>query len=83
MSIPGAHHGDRRHFEALTAADRPYKQGKNLSEMIPHHDLHEEGRSHRPRPVRPVHPNWALIATMPKRFLKPDQIDEIAIGDYL
>jgi len=69
-------------FEALTAADRPYKKAKTLSEAI--HILHTFKRKQHIDPLlfdlflsEEIHIKYA------KRFLSPEQIDEVDINRYL
>jgi response regulator RpfG family c-di-GMP phosphodiesterase len=47
-------------FEALTAADRPYKKGKMLSESLAHPRQVRRERPYRPGPVRHFRPREGL-----------------------
>jgi HD-GYP domain-containing protein (c-di-GMP phosphodiesterase class II) len=69
-------------FEALTAADRPYKKAKTLSEAV--------RIMHRMKEDRHIDPDlFELFLTSGvhleygRRFLHPDQIDAVDIGQYL
>jgi HD-GYP domain-containing protein (c-di-GMP phosphodiesterase class II) len=69
-------------FEALTAADRPYKKAKTLSESL--------GIMHRMKRERHVDPElFDLFLTSgvylryAERFLRPEQIDAVDVGRYL
>ncbi|RZA18034.1 MAG: HD domain-containing protein, partial [Lysobacteraceae bacterium] len=69
-------------FEALTAADRPYKPGKTLSQA-----LSIMARMRADQHIDPdlfelflrsgVHREYA------QRFMRPEQIDEVRIEEYL
>jgi hypothetical protein len=69
-------------FEALTAADRPYKKAKTLSESL--------GIMHRMKRERHVDPElFDLFLTSgvylryAERFLRPEQIDAVDVERYL
>ncbi len=69
-------------FEALTAADRPYKSGKTLSEAIAImakmcKDQHIDPELFELFLRAGVHRDYA------DRYLKPEQIDTVRIEDYL
>ncbi len=69
-------------FEALTACDRPYKQGKTLSEALTimsfmKKDQHIDAETFKLFLTSGVYMEYA------KRYLKPEQIDEVDISDYL
>ncbi|MCC7096123.1 MAG: HAMP domain-containing protein [Thermomonas sp.] len=69
-------------FEALTAADRPYKSGKTLSESIAImakmcKDQHIDPELFELFLRAGVHNEYA------NRYLKPEQIDAVRIEDYL
>ena len=55
MSVQARCMGIADIFEALTAADRPYKKGKTLSESLRDPGPVQAERAHRSRPVRRVH----------------------------
>lgn len=69
-------------FEALTAADRPYKQAKTLSESIKILSFFKKDGH-----VDPVLFDLFLTSGVyrryAERFLRPDQIDEVDITPYL
>ncbi len=69
-------------FEALTAADRPYKKGKLLSEAI--------GIMHRMKTGSHIDPDLfdlflrsGVYKDYAQRFMQPEQIDEVDIRPYL
>lgn len=69
-------------FEALTAADRPYKSGKTLSEAVAImakmcKDQHIDPELFELFLRADVHREYA------DRYLKPEQIDTVRIEDYL
>lgn len=69
-------------FEALTAADRPYKSGKTLSEAVAImakmcKDAHIDPELFELFLRAGVHREYA------DRYLKPEQIDAVRIEDYL
>ncbi len=69
-------------FEALTACDRPYKKGKTLSEAIKimsfmKNDEHIDAETFNLFLTSGVYMEYA------KRYLKPEQIDEVDIKAYL
>jgi hypothetical protein len=69
-------------FEALTAADRPYKKGKTLSEAIGImarmcRDRHIDAQLFELFLVSGVHRRYA------ERYLQPQQIDDVDIGNYV
>jgi HD-GYP domain-containing protein (c-di-GMP phosphodiesterase class II) len=69
-------------FEALTAADRPYKQAKTLTESLRImsfmvKDEHIDGELFRLFLEGGVYQRYA------EDHLKPEQIDEVDIADYL
>ena len=69
-------------FEALTAADRPYKSPKKLSEAI--HILHamvEAGDID--RDVFELFLTSGVYLTYSRRFLKPEQIDAVPLNLYI
>jgi HD-GYP domain-containing protein (c-di-GMP phosphodiesterase class II) len=82
MSIPARIMAIADIFEALTAADRPYKPPKTLSESLRimsfmKKDQHIDGVLFELFLTSGIYMEYA------KKFLKPDQIDEVNIGDYL
>jgi HD-GYP domain-containing protein (c-di-GMP phosphodiesterase class II)/CHASE2 domain-containing sensor protein len=69
-------------FEALTASDRPYKKAKTLSESIKILSFFKKDKH-----VDPVLFDLFLTSgvykTYAERYLKPEQIDEVDIAQYL
>ncbi|MEC5396492.1 HD domain-containing phosphohydrolase [Uliginosibacterium sp. H1] len=69
-------------FEALTAADRPYKKGKTLSESLKimsfmRRDQHIDPELFELFLRSGVHRSYA------ERYMRPEQIDEVDINAYL
>lgn len=63
-------------FEALTAVDRPYKEGKTLTESLTILDrMADEG--HIDRPVFELFIRSGIYQRYARQFLKPEQIDEV------
>lgn len=82
MSIPARIMAIADVFEALTAADRPYKKPKTLSESIKImgfmvKDQHLDGELFQLFLSSGVYKEYA------ERFLEPSQIDEVDVGQYL
>ena len=82
MSIPARIMAIADIFEALTAADRPYKPSKTLSESIRimsfmKKDQHIDADLFRLFLESGVYKDYA------ERFLMPEQIDEVDISQYL
>ena len=82
MSIPARIMAIADIFEALTAADRPYKAPKTLSESIKimgfmAKDQHIDNELFRLFLTSGVYRSCA------ERFLQPEQIDEIDLNRYL
>ena len=69
-------------FEALTAADRPYKPGKTLSQAL---SIMARMRSeqHIDPDLFELFLRSGVFRDYAQRFMRPEQIDEIAIEDYL
>lgn len=69
-------------FEALTAADRPYKKGKTLSEAI-----RIMGFMKRDQHIDPdlfeLFLSAGIYRQYAEKYLQPDQIDEVDITPYL
>jgi HD-GYP domain-containing protein (c-di-GMP phosphodiesterase class II) len=69
-------------FEALTAADRPYKKAKTLSESI-----RIMGSMRKDRHVDPDLFDLLLTSGVYRqyaaRFLAAEQIDEVDVGEYV
>ena len=69
-------------FEALTASDRPYKTPKTLSEAIRimnfmRKDEHIDGE------LFDLFLNSGVYRSYAERYLKPEQLDAVDIGEYL
>ncbi|MEE3170656.1 MAG: HD domain-containing phosphohydrolase, partial [Pseudomonadota bacterium] len=63
-------------FEALTAVDRPYKEGKTLTESLTILDrMADEG--HIDRPVFELFIRSGTYRRYARQFLKPEQIDDV------
>ena len=82
MSLPARIMAIADIFEALTAADRPYKPPKKLSDSIKimsfmKKDAHIDGDLFELFLRSGVHKKYA------ERFLQPSQIDEVDISQYL
>ena len=82
MSIPARVMAIADVFEALTAADRPYKQPKKLSDSIKImsfmvKDQHLDGELFRLFLESGVYQDYA------DKFLLPTQLDEVDISAYL
>jgi HD-GYP domain-containing protein (c-di-GMP phosphodiesterase class II) len=82
MSIPARIMAIADVFEALTAADRPYKPAKKLSESVRImsfmvKDQHLDGEIFQLFLESGVYLDYA------DKFLDPEQIDEVVISDYL
>lgn len=69
-------------FEALTAADRPYKKAKSLSVSI--NILYEMVlEKHIDKDVFELFLSSGVYLTYAEKFLAPEQIDDVDIGKYL
>ena len=82
MSVPARIMAIADVFEALTAADRPYKQPKKLSESMKImsfmvQDQHLDGELFRLFLESGVYKDYA------NKFLLPEQLDEIDPAHYL
>ncbi|NPU84620.1 MAG: GAF domain-containing protein [Syntrophaceae bacterium] len=69
-------------FEALTASDRPYKKAKMLSESIRILSFFKKDR-HIDSALFDLFLRSGVYLRYAKRFLKPEQIDEVDISQYL
>jgi HD-GYP domain len=82
MSVPARMMAIADIFEALTAADRPYKKPKTLSESLKIMSFMVKDRHIDPE-------LWELFLTSgvwktyAERYLKPEQVDAVDIADYL
>ncbi len=82
LSIPSRIMAIADIFEALTASDRPYKEPKTLSESVKILSFFKKDQH-----IDPVLFDLFLTSGVylkyAKRFLKPEQIDEVDIEPYL
>jgi hypothetical protein len=69
-------------FEALTAVDRPYKKGKTLSEAVKiMFFMVKEG--HLDQDLFELFLTSGAYRAYGEKFMRPDQIDEVAVATYL
>jgi HD-GYP domain-containing protein (c-di-GMP phosphodiesterase class II) len=69
-------------FEALTAVDRPYKKGKTLSEAIKIMSFMKKDR-HIDPDLFELFLRSGVYKEYARRFMRPEQVDEVDIGQYL
>ena len=69
-------------FEALTAADRPYKPAKKLSEALKIMSFMKRDRHVDPE-LFDLFLTSGVYRRYAERFLRPDQIDDVDIAPYL
>ncbi|QZA76998.1 GAF domain-containing protein [Deefgea tanakiae] len=69
-------------FEALTAIDRPYKKGKTLSEAIKIMGFMIKDQHIDPE-IFSLFLSEGLHLEYARRFMKPEQIDEVDISPYI
>ena len=69
-------------FEALTASDRPYKKGKTLSEAIKIMSFMEKDE-HIDTELFELFLTSGTYMEYAKRYLKPEQIDEVDVHSYI
>ncbi len=69
-------------FEALTASDRPYKKGKTLSEAIKIMSFMKKDE-HIDAELFELFLRSGVYKIHAKRYLKPEQIDEVDVEAYL
>jgi HD-GYP domain-containing protein (c-di-GMP phosphodiesterase class II) len=69
-------------FEALTASDRPYKKSKTLSESIRILSFMRKD-NHIDSDLFDLFLTSGVYLQYAKKFLLPEQIDEVEIEDYL
>ncbi len=82
MSIPARMMAIADIFEALTAADRPYKKPKTLSESI--RILWFMKKDHHIDPdLFELFLRSGVYMEYAKRFLRPEQIDQVDVSQYL
>ena len=82
MSIPARIMAIADIFEALTAADRPYKAPKKLSESIKIMGFMVKDKHIDPE-LFELFLRSGVYLDYAKKFLKPEQIDEVDITPYL
>ena len=69
-------------FEALTASDRPYKKAKKLSEAIRILSFMKKDQHIDPQ-LFELFLTSDVYLEYAKKYLPPEQIDEVEINDYL
>jgi HD-GYP domain-containing protein (c-di-GMP phosphodiesterase class II) len=69
-------------FEALTAADRPYKKAKKLSEALAIMDAMKRN-NHVDPDLFDLFLTSGVFRRYAERFLQPEQIDDVDIGPFL
>lgn len=69
-------------FEALTAADRPYKKGKTLSEAIKIMFFMKQDQHIDPE-LFELFLRSGIYRSYAERYMKPEQIDAVDIAQYL
>lgn len=82
MSVPARMMAIADIFEALTAVDRPYKSGKTLTEALRIMALMRED-GHIDPDLFELFLRAGVYRRYADRFLRPEQIDEVQIEDYL
>ena len=82
MSIPARVMAIADIFEALTAADRPYKAPKKLSEAVKIMSFMEKD-AHIDPDLFKLFLEAGVYKEYAERFLDPSQIDEVDIGAYV
>jgi len=82
MSVPARIMALADVFEALTAADRPYKKPKTLSESIKILSFMVKDQHIDPDLFRLLLQS-GIYKEYAERFLKPEQIDEVDVSQYL
>ncbi len=82
MSIPARIMAIADIFEALTAADRPYKAPKTLSESIRIMSFMKKDQ-HIDEDLFHLFLETGAYKEYAERFLKPEQIDEVDVSQYL
>ena len=82
MSVPARIMAVADIFEALTASDRPYKDGKKLSESIKILSFMVKDK-HLDKDIFELLLTSGVYLDYAKKHLKPEQIDEIDIQSYL
>ena len=79
---PGPRHAIADIFEALTAADRPYKKAKTLSESVRIMSLMKKDQ-HIDPDLFALFLNNGVFTEYAEKFLLPEQIDDVDIGQFL
>ena len=69
-------------FEALTAADRPYKKGKTLSEAIKIMSFMKKDQ-HIDPDLFDLFLRSGIYREYAGRYMRPEQIDAVDIAQYL
>jgi HD-GYP domain-containing protein (c-di-GMP phosphodiesterase class II) len=69
-------------FEALTAVDRPYKKGKTLSEAVKIMSFMKKDR-HIDPDLFAIFLESGVYLEYARRFMRPEQIDEVDVTSYL
>jgi HD-GYP domain-containing protein (c-di-GMP phosphodiesterase class II) len=69
-------------FEALTAADRPYKRGKTLSEALKIMSFMRRDR-HVDPDLFDLFLTAGVYRKYAERFLRPEQIDAVDVAQYV
>ncbi len=82
MSIPARIMAIADIFEALTAADRPYKKAKTLSESIKILYFFKKDR-HVDPDLFDLFLTSGIYLEYAKKFLKPEQIDAVDVAQYI
>jgi hypothetical protein len=82
MSVPARMMAIADVFEALTAGDRPYKQGKKLSEALAIMAQMRDNR-HIDPVIFELFLRAGVYRDFAERYLAPEQIDPVDIADYL
>src|SRR5688500_17031836 len=82
MSIPARVMAIADIFEALTAADRPYKPAKKLSESIKIMGFMVKDKHIDPDLFK-LFLSSGVYKQYAAKFLQPDQIDEVDLAQYL
>ncbi|NQV55960.1 MAG: hypothetical protein HQ503_08905, partial [Rhodospirillales bacterium] len=82
MSIPARIMAIADIFEALTAADRPYKAPKTLSESVKIMSFMEKD-AHIDTELFHLFLSSGVYKEYAENFLKPEQIDDVNVAEYL
>ncbi|MGY8990344.1 MAG: HD domain-containing phosphohydrolase, partial [Rhodospirillales bacterium] len=69
-------------FEALTASDRPYKAPKTLTESIKIMSFMKKDQ-HIDQELFDLFLTTGIYKKYAERFLKPEQIDDVEIAQYI